>query len=355
VTGSREPRLLIVGGLSIDTITDATGDTQLAVPGGNAIYAAIGARMWGVSPRVVGLVGDDYPSAWLDELSQAGIDATGVQRVPGPHQNRFAVRYRADGEREPHVPATAFAAAGLPLPAVLERMAELLSTDGNTWRTNDETRTVAWRTRPDAVPPDIRDADACLIVPAALDRQIEWVAATLDWLPADAPVLLDPEEEQGRVLTTTDLQSVLTGVDVVMPSLRQIAGLLVGQSLTGAARLLTSLGPRIAAIKLGAEGCLVYDAAGDWERRISPVPTEVRDTTGAGDAFCGGFAAGYLRTHDAFEAALFGTVSASYAIEGYGAFAGLPSDPAEAQHRLQSLRARSIQATSPAKQEGLSG
>jgi len=355
VTGSSEPRLLIVGGLSIDTITDAAGDTQLAVPGGNAIYAAIGARLWGVRPRVVGLIGDDYPTAWLEELSDAGVDATGVQRVAGPHQSRFAVRYRADGEREPHVPVAAFAGAGVPMPAVLERMAELLSTDGSTWRTNDETRTVAWRARPDAVPLDVRDADACLIVPAALDRQIEWVAATTAWLPIDAPLLLDPEEEQGRVLTATDLRSVLPGVDVVMPSLRQIAGLLVGRSLLGAARLLTSLGPRIAAIKLGADGCLVYDAGGDWVRRISPVPTEVVDPTGAGDAFCGGFAAGFLRTRDAFEAALFGTVSASFAIEGYGAFAGLRSDPAEVQRRMHALRADSLRGNNSQDQEGFSG
>ena len=343
MTTTAEPRLVIVGGLSIDTITDAMGTTRLAVPGGNAIYAAIGARVWGVRPSVVGLIGEDYPIAWLDELSTAGIDASGIQRVSGPHQSRFAVRYRTNGEREPFVPVEAFAAAGVALPPVLARMAEVLRSKGNAWRANDETRTVAWRARPDAVPLAVRQADGGLIVPASLDRQIEWVNALQAWIPAAAPLFLDPEEEQGRELTIDDLRSVLPGVDIVMPSLRQIAALLVDGDTSAAARVLVSLGPRIAAIKLGAEGSLVYDAAGCWERQIPPVPTLVADPTGAGDAFCGGFAAGYLRTHDAFEAALCGTVSASFAIEGYGAFSGLQHDNVEAQRRLDALRVQAIQ------------
>lgn len=45
----------------------------------------------------------------------------------------------------------------------------------------------------------------------------------------------------------------------------------------------------------------------------------VIDVTGAGNAFCGGFLVGWVQTHgDPVESALFGAVSASYAVEQMG-------------------------------------
>jgi ribokinase len=42
------------------------------------------------------------------------------------------------------------------------------------------------------------------------------------------------------------------------------------------------------------------------------------DTTGAGDAYCGGFLAMYLQTGDLLKAGIAGAVSASFAIEDFG-------------------------------------
>ncbi len=46
------------------------------------------------------------------------------------------------------------------------------------------------------------------------------------------------------------------------------------------------------------------------------------DLTGAGDASCGGFLAGYFLTRNEVEAAMRGAISASFAVEGVG-FSGL--------------------------------
>ena len=61
--------------------------------------------------------------------------------------------------------------------------------------------------------------------------------------------------------------------------------------------------------------------------------------TGAGDAFCGGFLAGYRKTYEPLEAALYGNVSASLNVEGSGAFYPLDVLPGLAQARLEVLRA----------------
>jgi sugar/nucleoside kinase (ribokinase family) len=62
------------------------------------------------------------------------------------------------------------------------------------------------------------------------------------------------------------------------------------------------------------------------------------DPTGAGDAFCGGFLAGYRRTYDPLEAVLFGNISASLVVEGTGPFYALDALPGLAQARLDALR-----------------
>jgi ribokinase len=66
-------------------------------------------------------------------------------------------------------------------------------------------------------------------------------------------------------------------------------------------------------------------------------PSRFLDPTGAGDAFCGGFLAGYAATRDPLLAAMHGNISASFCIEGSGAFYLLDAMPGLAQARLQSL------------------
>jgi ribokinase len=90
-------------------------------------------------------------------------------------------------------------------------------------------------------------------------------------------------------------------------------------------------------VKRASLGQLVYDAANKKRWEIPAYPARVVDPTGAGDAFCGGFSAGYLLTYDPLRAALHGNVSASLAVEGSGAFYALDSLPGLAQARLQSI------------------
>lgn len=81
-------------------------------------------------------------------------------------------------------------------------------------------------------------------------------------------------------------------------------------------------GPRIVALKLGALGALV--ATPERRERIAPVPTTPLDSTGAGDAFAGGFLAEYLQTGDPFAAGRYAARVAAAAVAGYGAVAPIP-------------------------------
>ncbi len=62
------------------------------------------------------------------------------------------------------------------------------------------------------------------------------------------------------------------------------------------------------------------------------------ELTGAGDAFCGGFLAGYLLIGDPVEAAMRGVISASFAVEGVGLQGLMAADVRTAQERLARVR-----------------
>lgn len=90
-------------------------------------------------------------------------------------------------------------------------------------------------------------------------------------------------------------------------------------------------GPKLIAVTLGSQG--VYLAAKERCERIAGFPTEVIDTTGAGDSFWGGFLSKLLEYHmDIREmswenwrtCAKFGNATASLCVRKRG---GIPAVP----------------------------
>ena len=68
---------------------------------------------------------------------------------------------------------------------------------------------------------------------------------------------------------------------------------------------------------MGADGAFV--ATPDRRLRVTPPPVPVVDVTGGGNAFCGGFLAGWLlRPGDAEHAARCAAASAAHALGQFG-------------------------------------
>jgi sugar/nucleoside kinase (ribokinase family) len=103
------------------------------------------------------------------------------------------------------------------------------------------------------------------------------------------------------------------------------------------AETLGSYGCEIIVIKRGERGQILYDAVSNARWEIPAYPARWVNSTGAGDAFCGGFLAGYRSTYDPLEAVLHGNISASMTIEGSGPFYALDALPGLAQARLEAL------------------
>ena len=75
---------------------------------------------------------------------------------------------------------------------------------------------------------------------------------------------------------------------------------------------------RVAALTLGADGCLVVTPEGSQRIAAAPV-AQVIDTTGAGDLFAAGFLYGLTHGADPAECALLGGVAAAEVISHIGA------------------------------------
>ena len=83
-------------------------------------------------------------------------------------------------------------------------------------------------------------------------------------------------------------------------------------------------------VTLGRDGALAVGPTGGW--RIPALPIDAVDTTGAGDAFCGGLAAALDRGLDMEAALRYASVGAALACTIEGAQNSLPVRPAiEAQ------------------------
>lgn len=86
---------------------------------------------------------------------------------------------------------------------------------------------------------------------------------------------------------------------------------------------LYEFGARIAAVTLGERGCVAKSEAGVLT--FPAFPVDVVDTTGAGDAFHGGFIYGVLQDWDAAETVRFASAVASLNCRQLGGRSGLPT------------------------------
>ena len=138
-----------------------------------------------------------------------------------------------------------------------------------------------------------------------------------------------------------DDANLLAHIDYLMPSIEE-ANIYSGpldRSAPDALRdLLIKYDLSSVLMKKGALGSsILVEADGEWID-IPAFPTNAKDPTGAGDAFCGGFQVGLFETGDPVQAALYGAVSASFVIEEFSPTHACLVNPDNARKRLAKMR-----------------
>ncbi len=328
------PRFLVAGQLSRDYAILPNGRALVDVPGGNALYATVGLAIWepDPAPGLVARVGEDYPQEWLEQFSRRGIDTRGVRVLPEAMDLRNFYVYMDRSTRLVEDPVAHFARIGQPFPKALLGF----RVPGS--RIDSRTQLLPASLRQGDLPDDFLNASAAHLCP------LDYLTHTL--LPAVmrqagfTTITLDPSPGTMSATLWDDIPALLTGLTAFLPSEEKMRALFHGRStdLWQMVEALAAYGCDFVVVKRGERGQYLYDAATRSRWEIAAYPARVVDPTGAGDAFCGGFLAGYRRTYDPLQAILHGNVSASLVVEGSGPFYALDALPGLVQARLEALR-----------------
>ncbi|MET0475138.1 MAG: carbohydrate kinase family protein [Mycobacterium sp.] len=276
------PSLVCVGNLTIDEAVAPSGQSVESV-GGDALFAALAARLAGGYPTILAPLGSDATPGLLAAVRTAGTDPDSLPRRE-LQMVRNVIRYDDTG--------------------------------GRVWDlVHGEEHFEALSVHPDDVTDDVLGASGVLLSAMALTAQLTLAG----WLRArtDATIYFDPQEDYIAGHQPALLDAV-RACDVFMPSEVEALALSGGREPAAAAAAFLRLGPRVVVIKRAAAGCLV--ATTDHPEPVE-IPTDVVepvDSTGAGDAFCGAFAAEHLRTADVHAAAAAGAAAARIAVGGSG-------------------------------------
>jgi sugar/nucleoside kinase (ribokinase family) len=136
-----------------------------------------------------------------------------------------------------------------------------------------------------------------------------------------------------------DLKKVLKHVDVLAINDEEARQLSNRYSLVKGARTILDMGPKYLVIKKGENGALLIHKDGMFFAPALPLE-EVKDPTGAGDTFAGGFIGYLAQTGDhSFEnmkrAVVLGSAMASFTVEEFGTARLENLDEGEIDRRIQ--------------------
>ena len=275
--------VIIIGNLTIDDVIHSDGSSQMGTLGGNSVHAAAGALTWVGDVGVVARCGADFPAAALSRLREAGADTGGIRPVEGPTVRTWVI-YEADGTRNwVYRTPRGRGAEVAPWPADIPG---------------------GWL---DRVPPVVHVAAMPLAAASAIVRSVRARAAA-------TVITLDTHEDWRRGAEVLDAARL---VDVFAPSRAELAELTGHDDPQRAAASLLAAGVKCVVVKLGGDGALVA-MPGSPPARVPAAHVDVVDPTGAGDSFCGGFAAGLALGEDPAGAAWRGCVTAAAAIGAAG-------------------------------------
>jgi hypothetical protein len=328
------PRDVIVGELRREFTLTSGDEWILDAPGGNLLYASVGYLVWEseLGPGILTRVGEDYPEIWLKEIATKGIDINGVVILPRSMDLRSCTILEGKTVLRKKNPMTYLSRRDVRLPA------ELIGFPSH-WPPKSSRR--------ERYETAIREAD----IPAAYESATGAHICPLDYLSHNllpavlrnkgfSTITLDPCSSYMMPDFFGDFPSLIPGLTAILPSDEDLRSLYKGKSddLWEIAADLGHYGCELVVIKRGAGGQYLYESASERKWEIPAYPARVVNPSGVGDIFCGGFLAAFRRSFDPLDAVLHGSVSASLAIEGHGAYFGLGALPGLAEARLEILR-----------------
>jgi len=295
--------LVSVGTVAFDAIETPFGKTDKIV-GGACTYISLSASHFNSQPKLISVVGEDFPKEMIALFHEKGINTEGLQIKEGEKTFFWSGKYHNDMNTR-----------------------DTIDTQLNVLETFDP-----------VVPNSYQDCDILMLgnlTPAVQLKVIQQMEKrpkliVLDTMNFWMEIALD------------DLKKVIKEIDVLTINDEE-ARLLTGEySLKKAANIILTMGPKYLIIKKGEHGALLF---GDDKMFYAPaLPLEeVFDPTGAGDTFAGGFV-GHLSSCDQInweamkKGVIIGSAMASFTVEKFGIERLKNLTTAEIEERIAEFR-----------------
>src|SRR5829696_6184909 len=243
--------LTVVGSIAFDSVRTPFGERERML-GGTSVHFSLAARFF-TEVRPVGPVGDDFGDTEIDVLASRGIVVDDIERVSGGESFFWRGRYDYD-LNVAHTEDTRLGVFGDFEPKLSDasKAADVLFLAN--------------------IQPDLQRQVRSQCTGArfyALDSMNLWIDTAQD-----------------------SLLAAISEVDCVIINDAEIRQLTGESNLARAARTVMGIGPRAVVAKQGEYGAALFTPNGFFALPGFPLE-DVRDPTGAGDSFAGGFF-GYL-------------------------------------------------------------
>ncbi len=289
--------VLVVGSVALDTLTTPAGKAEDTL-GGSAVYFGLAAGQLD-RVRIVGVVGPDFPSREKEYLKTRNVDVEGLKIGRGP-------TFRWEGVYGPDFG------------------------DARTIRTE----LGVFASFEPELPESYRKTPCVFLANIDPELQLQVLEQVEDpvWIAMDTMNLWIEHKKEAvlKAMKRVDLLFVNAS------EARQISGC---SDLFRAGRYILKRGPRFVVIKLGASGVMVLGGPRPFLLPACPVD-KVIDPTGAGDSFAAGMlgflsgVGGPLTFRNITRGLCYGSVTASFAIGGFGVEALRELDRAQIDERL---------------------
>ena len=279
--------ILVVGSVAFDTLKTAYGERQ-KILGGAATYFSLSASYF-TDVRVIAVVGEDFTAENEAVMTRRGVDTRGIEHAKGK-------TFHWTGEYGENL-----------------NEAKTLNTELNVFETFQP-----------QIPAAYNDSDFLFLanIDPTLQTRVRDAMRGVKLVGGDTMNfwISGQREKLGEMLKRVDILLINDG------EAKMLAG---DNSLPRAARKVLQLGPRALVIKHGEYGATIFFGDGQFGRgnhpfRAPALPLdEVRDPTGAGDSFAGGFM-GYIASQGEINrrvlkhAMFYGSVMGSFSVERFG-------------------------------------
>ena len=297
-------KLVSVGTVAFDAIETPFGKTDKIV-GGACTYISLSASYFNSNPKLISVVGDDFPKETIDLLHSKNIDTEGLQIKEGEKTFFWSGKYHQDMNSR-----------------------DTIDTQLNVLETFDP-----------IVPESYYDCDILMLGNLTPAVQMN----VIKQLPKRPKLIALDTMDFWMQIALDDLLNVIKEIDVLTINDEEARILSEELSLKKAANKILTMGPKYLIIKKGEHGALLFDKNNNVFSAPALLLEEVFDPTGAGDTFAGGFM-GYLSSQNEInwdtmkKAVIVGSAMASFTVEKFGIERLEELDKSEIDNRINQFK-----------------